>query len=207
MKKKFMLFSAAAVLLTGCSDWEEESTSIRFSHPDVDPYGETFRQLNLGYPMVLEYELRDPDNIMVELEASHYAEGELQEVVGSFGFYGGNEENSSMEGLLGLGILNPGEEGETFVTFADAGSVKSISETPRLLSEEEAAATWATAVEDEQTLELNIGEKEVIAIYRQIEGDSFSTYSLDAESVEEFLQEDPSVILLTAELIDNSSED
>lgn len=193
--KKFIWIAGTFALLTGCGSWEEEDSEVKLMLPENDPYSETFRQLNLGYTMVLGYEFREPEESMIYLNAAHYLEGELQEeVVAEFGFGG-------EEGELGLGIINPGEAGEMFSVFSNVGSSRHAFDTPVLLPSEEAGmVTWSTVADNDQEMELQAGEKEIIAVFRQSGDTSSETLDITGQDLEQVIAEDRSVVVLTAEV-------
>lgn len=180
------------IVIIGCSNKSSDTTPNIAADPD-SKYVSTFEDLHLGVLFNFDFYLPEADKRWVNLWVESYENGNKDEEPVVQLSYGQSPTEIS-EGALGFGIINAGRE-ETSVFLYGHGasihpnSIKSTNNTNVL-------STWDYAISTENE-ELVLGETKLLAVYRQVEGDTIRTIDLqnDAE-VQNMIKEDGVVYLL-----------
>ncbi|MCT2538240.1 hypothetical protein NC661_10590 [Aquibacillus koreensis] len=180
------------LISVGCSSQESKSPTISINAESE--YVNTFEKLDLGLIFDFDFHLPNADQTWVTLWVEKYSEGKKDtEPVAILSY--GNSPSEVEEGLLGFGMLNQNTDDTAIFLYGPGVSIE-----PRnidLLPESNLMSSWDYALQDDEKLELQLGETKILASYRETQGNGMSTISLSSEEeVEKLIQDNDLVLLL-----------
>lgn len=189
MKKLILVIFIFLIVITGCSN---ESTTPTISAKPDSEYVNTFEDLHLGVLFNFDFHLPEADKRWVNLWVERYEDGEKDtNPVAQLSY--GQSPTEVTEGALGFGMINAGRE-ETSVFLYGHGAFIHPQSIIKSTKTTNALSSYAISTEK---VELPLGETKLLAVYRQVEGDTIRTFDLQNEAeVQNMIKEEGVVYLL-----------
>lgn len=177
-------------LSAGCQGKKTNIATIRINHDSN--YIDTFENLSMGNIFDFEFTLPEAENKWVTLWVERYIDG-VKDTEPLISLNYGESLNEVEEGHLGFGLADIDSDESLAILYAPGVSTRSVIEHE---SKEGVFSSWDYTV-DEDPIELEISVAKVLAIYREVEGDSIHTlYVDDEQAVEEAIEQSDLVYVL-----------
>ncbi|MFC0524907.1 hypothetical protein ACFFGV_15115 [Pontibacillus salicampi] len=178
-------------IMAGCSISTDDNITIE-ARPD-STYSNTFNELSLGPLFDFHFTLPNADQRWVRLWVESYKDGVKEEEPLSELSYG-LSHNESEQGHLGFGIINT-NEGNTLFFLYGPETRSAPERVPANAVTMDGMGSWRYA-NKEDPMELEIGETEILAVYRKAENAMRNFDFREKEQLEQLLEEDSANLLL-----------
>lgn len=180
----FLLFGAA------CNGENTNIASIKVNQDSS--YVTTFKDLSLGDIHDFKFSLPEGENKWITLWVEAYRDG-VKDTESLISLSFGNYLNEVNEESLGFGLTELDSGEELAILYAPGVSTRAIIKDD---SKGSGLNFWEYTV-DENSVELEIGVTKVLAIYREVEGDSIEMiYRNDEQAVEDAIEQSNLAYLL-----------
>lgn len=195
LKRSYFVFGTFILILfilsSGCTDANDKNATISVSSDSK--YVRTFEDLSLGILFDFDYKLPNADESWVTLWVEQYKDGKKESKPLTELSYG-ESPNEEEGGHLGFGILHPNTDDASAFLYGPGVNIHpSYIETE---SKTGMSSTWDYAIDDEKK-ELELGEEQILAVYRETESSVIDTIDLqDEEAINGMIEEDTMVLLL-----------
>jgi len=195
LKRNYFVFGTfiliVFILSSGCTDANDKNATISVSSDSK--YVKTFEDLSLGILFDFDFKLPNADESWVTLWVEQYKDGKKEsEPLTELSY--GESPNEDEEGHLGFGILHPNTDDASAFLYGPGVNIHPSHVEAE--SKTGMSSTWHYAIDDAKE-ELELGEEQILAVYRETESSVISTVDLqDEEAINGMIEGDAMVLLL-----------